>query len=587
MKKDSGNRKWLLLMLGLVAVSVAFTAAVVLHMVSKEVSNYPWDDQSTESGQAEILLENIYITANDTDTVTFLYDGETYRIRGCLREAYRGVADVCIYDDAIQKIYTKQSQIDGTLLSYSADSVEVEGYGLLTRSDSMRVYRMTEEVPEQIALSDLAVGTEALTYIVGEGKICAILKNEQTAADTIRVLIKNGTGIVYESLFLTGSDEWTINGEIQAAGAPVEMTDVVCRMEQTAGNAKDLVDAEIGQVRTAQVECTDGFLYITDSDGNKKSEGYEGTFLVRDSDGGVVLVNQLSIEDYVRYVLPSEMADYFSMEAQKAQAVCARTFAYAQLNNTGYAAYGANVDDSTSYQVYNRVGTTELTDRAAQDTYGEILVSDNSPITCYYYSTSPGVTTDLEVWGQQSPDYIERVCTLLDLSDKNEYFSGALAKSAGFEAFLSDAPASYDSSSPYYRWTALICAADCTYADYGKILGLSVTKRSVSGYVTELTVSCENGTAVLTEELKIRTLLGGMLSYVELSDGTYRDSLTVLPSACFYVKQQDGDMYTLSGGGYGHGIGMSQYAAGAMAEAGMTYDEIVSFFYKNTEIVKQ
>jgi hypothetical protein len=219
-------------------------------MVSKEVSNYPWDEQPSESGQAEILLENIYITANDTDTVTFLYEGESYRIRGSLREAYRGVADVCIYDGAIRKIYTKQSQIDGTLLSYSADSVEVEGYGLLTRSDSMRVYRVTEEVPEQIALSDLAVGTEALTYIVGEGKICAILKTEQAAADTIRVLIKNGSDIVYESLFLTGSDEWTINGEIQAAGAPVEMTDVVCRMEQTAGNAKDLVDAEIGQVRT-------------------------------------------------------------------------------------------------------------------------------------------------------------------------------------------------------------------------------------------------------------------------------------------------------------------------------------------------
>jgi stage II sporulation protein D len=557
-------------------------------MVSKEVSNYPWEEQGTEGAQSEILLENIYITANDADTVTFLYEGETYRIRGSLREAYRGVADLCIYDGAIQKIYTKPSQIDGTLLSYSADAIEVEGYGLLARSDSMRVYRMTGEVPEQIAFSDLAIGTDALTYVLGNGKICAILKNEQAAADTIRVLIKNGTDIVYESLFLTGSDEWTINGETQAAGVPVELADVVSRMEQTEEAApEEVAQAELGQVRTAQVKCTDGFLYITDKDGNKKSEGYEGTFLVRETDGGVVLINQLSIEDYVRYVLPSEMEDYFPLEAQKAQAVCARTFAYAQLNNTKYAAYGANLDDSTSYQVYNRFGTTELTDRAAQDTYGEILVSDNTPITCYYYSTSPGVTADLEVWGTQNPSYIEPVCTLLDASEKNEYFSGALAKSACFEKFISDAPASYDSSSPYYRWTAQLCAADCTYADYGKILGLSVTKRSESGYVTELTVSCENGTAVLTEELKIRTLLGGMLSYVELSDGTYRDKLTVLPSACFYVKQQEGDVYTLSGGGFGHGIGMSQYAAGAMAEAGMTYDEIVSFFYKNTEIVQQ
>ena len=66
---------------------------------------------------------------------------------------------------------------------------------------------------------------------------------------------------------------------------------------------------------------------------------------------GYVLVNELPIETYLRYVLPSEMPTYFSYEALKAQAVCARTFAYKQMRQNAYAEYGANLDDSTAYQV--------------------------------------------------------------------------------------------------------------------------------------------------------------------------------------------------------------------------------------------
>jgi stage II sporulation protein D len=81
--------------------------------------------------------------------------------------------------------------------------------------------------------------------------------------------------------------------------------------------------------------------------------------------------------------------------------------------------------------------------------------------------------------------------------------------------------------------------------------------------------------------------LGRFLKLTELSDGTYRDNLSVLPSACFIVREKSSDTYSLAGGGFGHGIGMSQYAAGAMAEEGKTYTEIIDYFYKNVEIVKK
>jgi stage II sporulation protein D len=566
MKNDSGKIKWLFLMLGLVALSVIVTAIVVIRLVSKETSVYPWDVDS-EKPSAEIRLENIYITGNESDTVSFLYEGEEYRIRGVLRETYQGVADICISDDEIQKIYIKQAQISGTLLSYSDNEIEVEGYGILPANEHLKVYSLTQEEVCEISLSDLAVGSESLTYVVGDGEICAVLAEEEIASESIRVLIKNGSSLEYDSLYLTGSGEWTIDGNGMEADIPVDM--IACLSEQ--------------QVRMVTAVCPNGYLYITDEDGTKLSEGYEGTFLVRESDHGAVLINQISIEDYVRYVLPSEMEDFFPYEAQKAQAVCARTFALSQMNNSTYAVYGANLDDSTSFQVYNRFGTTERTDQAVADTAGEIIVCGGSPITCYYFSTSPGMTETPEVWNEESPEYINAVSTLLEQVSVTAH----LTKKADFVSYISSSPSSYDSSSPYYRWTARLDVSGFCDAQYGNIENIAVTKRSKSGYALELTVSYQSNVVVLSDEYEIRTFLGQFLSGTELSDGTYRDNLSVLPSACFIVSEKNGDNYTLMGGGFGHGIGMSQYAAGKMAEEGMTYDEIIKYFYKNIEIAKQ
>jgi stage II sporulation protein D len=196
------------------------------------------------------------------------------------------------------------------------------------------------------------------------------------------------------------------------------------------------------------------------------------------------------------------------------------------------------------------------------------------------------VTGSLEVWAEESPEYIVPASTLLDGEKQNIYASGALAGQDTFCSYIAESPESYDSSSPYYRWTATLCTGDYEDATYGSIRDLTVTSRSANGYATGLSVTYDSGTVLLTGEFEIRTFLGRFLQLVELSDGTYRDNLSMLPSACFFVEK-DGDTYTLPGGGFGHGIGMSQYAAGAMAQAGMDYREIIDFFYENVEIVKK
>ncbi len=582
MKKKFDKVKWMiLLMIALVVVSVSITILVVMHMVSKQTAKIP-QNGTTQEINAQILVENVYITECADNWITLLYQGGSYRFRGQIAGGYSGVADIYFLNNKIDKIALKRTTVQGTLLSYNEDQIEVEGYGLVEKAASLAVYRIAEGQVMTGDFSGLSIGEENLSYVVAEGKICAVIQNEDDIQvadkeDTIRVLLKNGENITYQKLYITGSREWMINGAIQKADDPVDMVSVIRQIaDKTDRQSQTSQLPDVTMVCTAQAVCNDGFLYITDENGTKLGNGYEGIFLVREWEDGVVLINQIGIEDYVRYVLPSEMESTFPFEAQKAQAVCARTFAYAQMQNKTYAAYGANVDDSTSFQVYNRFGTSSMTDLAVEETKGQLMVYDDQPITCYYFSTSNGFTEDMEVWGVENPPYIAAQSLLF--SDTS---AGRLSLRANYIDFLQEAPQSYDSDSPYYRWSAILDLDAYTDASLGKIKSITLTKRSASGYVRSMDVCYEKMTQTLTDENEIRKFIGKLLCEVTLADGTKRTDMTMLPSASFVITGQDGQKYTLSGGGFGHGIGMSQYAAGKMAELGMDYREILVFFYKN------
>ncbi len=96
-------------------------------------------------------------------------------------------------------------------------------------------------------------------------------------------------------------------------------------------------------------------------------------------------------------------------------------------------------------------------------------------------------------------------------------------------------------------------------------------------------------TVYIRGQLPIRNLLGsGELTYIK-NDGS-ESSMTSLPSTFFYVNTEEGEegerMFTFAGGGYGHGVGMSQNGAAAMAETGMSYQDILGFFYEGMELVE-
>src|SRR5699024_8719446 len=102
---------------------------------------------------------------------------------------------------------------------------------------------------------------------------------------------------------------------------------------------------------------------------------------------------------YLYSVVPSEMPAGYGLEALKAQAVCARSYAYKHMMKNSLSMLGAHVNDSAKYQVYNNLAEHELSTKAVDETMGQIMVSGEEVVEAYYFSTSCGHTTDADIWG--------------------------------------------------------------------------------------------------------------------------------------------------------------------------------------------
>ena len=117
-------------------------------------------------------------------------------------------------------------------------------------------------------------------------------------------------------------------------------------------------------------------------------------------------MNELGMEDYLCGVVPGEMPASFAPEALKAQAVCARTYAALQVLGTAYEMYHADVDDTTDCQVYLPENANAAATEAVYATSGQILTWQGMIASVYYFSTSCGYTTGLEVWQQEALPYL-------------------------------------------------------------------------------------------------------------------------------------------------------------------------------------
>ena len=319
---------------------------------------------------------------------------------------------------------------------------------------------------------------------------------------------------------------------------------------------------------TVRVKAADGKVAIKSLNRGDGTPSYDGVIELRSTAEGIVIINELPVEDYLCGVVPSEMPSSYELEALKAQAVCARSYAYRQMEEYGYPEYEAHVNDSTDYQVYNNSGQAESSSRAVAETAGQTVMYKGKIATTYYYSTSSGKTTTMEAWGTKP-------------SETNGYLHAAEVKGEDGD---------YEKELPWYRWKVSVkvdVLSDLiglnTGKDVGKLESIEITKRGPGDVALEMKAVGDQGSVTIKTENKIRKALGGSEYKIKRQDGSETEGRDLLPSAFFTIEKKGGK-FVIKGGGFGHGIGMSQTGANEMAKQGKDYKEILTLFYKDISV---
>lgn len=317
-----------------------------------------------------------------------------------------------------------------------------------------------------------------------------------------------------------------------------------------------------------RMKAVDGKIKIKSIERGDGTPSYAGVIELRTTSEGIVVINELPVESYLCGVVPSEMPASYKLEALKAQAVCARSYAYRQMEDYGYPEYKAHVNDSTDYQVYNNSGQAERSSKAVEETKGEAVRYKGKVVPTYYYSTSCGNTTTMEAWGTKP-------------NESNGYLYSAEVKGKNGD---------YEKNLPWYRWTASVAVKTIsnliglnTGKDIGTVKSIEVTKRGPGDVAVEMKAVGDKGSVTVKTENKIRSALGGSGYQIKLNDGSKTESRDLLPSAFFSVEKK-GEKFVIKGGGFGHGIGMSQTGANEMAKQGKDYKEILSMFYHDISV---
>jgi stage II sporulation protein D len=271
---------------------------------------------------------------------------------------------------------------------------------------------------------------------------------------------------------------------------------------------------------------------------------------VREGSGarpGLAVVNDVPLEEYLAGSLGREMYGSWGQGALRAQAVASRTYAlHEALKQRDLEPERPwQLSATTRSQVYAGVAAeSPAVEEALRATRGEILTHEGTPILAVFHSSSGGRTASAEeVWGE-AREY------LVSVPVEDEW----------------DSPDSYWRA-PVSR-TTLGRAVAAVAEDVGAILSVRVTERTGSGRVARLELVGQSGTVSVTAR-RLRGALGE----------------STLKSTLFEVREDAGD-FVFVGSGNGHGVGMSQWGARAMARRGDDYRKILGTFYPGARITR-
>jgi len=436
----------------------------------------------------------------------------------------------------------------------------------------------------------------------------------QAASPLVRVGISNNSfkSVVYSEVSIFATADYAAYEK--STSKPIikfASTDIVKIKESANGFELSVNNKSVAKniKGTIVFDCPKGLLGVENLKRNGKQAVYHGIFEVTPKIGtsatpetSFFLVNVLDLETYLKGVVPNEMPVRFGIEALKAQAIAARNYAMTPRTRS-FKEF--DVDDSVSSQVYFGAATeSELSNKAVMETEGLVALYDWELILAQYSSTAGGYTESYEYtfsdpktkeFPSKSKPYLQGRPDILSV--------GPLNREEEARLFYMSCPDSYDMKSPYYRWqrewtaTELHDVLEKTLVDQSKtgfikldilksefkkgdVLGelkeLKVDRRGVSGKIVELEIVTDKETYHVFKELVIRRLLQ--------KNGASLPSANVVFENLYDTNKKLNKIVAY-GGGFGHGVGMSQYGAGFMSTSlHKSFDKILKRYYTGITI---
>ncbi len=321
-----------------------------------------------------------------------------------------------------------------------------------------------------------------------------------------------------------------------------------------------------------------------------------GVEFIPNSSSKLTVINFVGINDYIAAVVGKEMSPSWPIEALKAQAVCARSYFISVWNK--HSSLGFNVCNLQDCQTYLGIsGEDEITVRAAMETKDQVLTYNGKVASTLYSSSNGGSSAYSKyVWGNDIP-YLQAVLDIYENPMETSYSPWTVTlTNSQIQDKLAAAGKNignvYDmkvtGADEYGRtYKVTIYGTNGTYDLVNdrtrSFFGLRSQKYTITSSNTPVSAVYASGNSGSKQLSSFSTIGSGGISssganiYVTGSSGTK----TYTASANQSVAP---GTYILNGAGWGHGIGMSQWGAKAMADKGFNYKEILSFYYNGTTL---
>ena len=305
----------------------------------------------------------------------------------------------------------------------------------------------------------------------------------------------------------------------------------------------------------------------------KEDQEFAGTLEIRNNpDGTQTAINTIDLEDYLCSVISSEMNANSPMELLKAHAVISRSWAMRAMQKPNHEGFDVCADDHCQrYEGLRRMNERAV--EAIRATKGQVLMYNGEICDCRYYKCCGGRT---EIWRTCWEDidvpYIQSLqCDWCDMSRQPAAVSRQILR-----LVLND----YDQETKDFRdWKVSYTAEELSEIvrtksgiDFGEIIDLIPLHRGASGRIDQLKIVGTKRTETIGKELNIRLWLSRSCLYSSWFE-VEKEPLSIVPRH-----------FVLSGHGWGHGAGLCQIGAAVMASEGHKYEEILSYYYHNTQL---